>query len=224
MLAQPERNAHNIMDGRALLGTLNADSVPLVIFDPQYRQVLDHMKFGNEGERQQERAKLPAMDNACIAEFLKLIEYVLKPSGHLVFWIDKFMLGQGLHLNLLEFRNYLKMVDLLTWDKGRIGMGKRTRRRCEYALIVQKLPVRVKGVWHAHDIPDTWYEYADKSIHPHTKPLILTQELIKTTTKRGDLVVDPCAGSYVTMLAAKVCGREFLGCDLTSPKELPNDA
>nr|WP_280523639.1 hypothetical protein [Helicobacter muridarum] len=34
--------------------SLESQSVDLCFFDPQYRGVLDKMKYGNEGERQKE--------------------------------------------------------------------------------------------------------------------------------------------------------------------------
>jgi hypothetical protein len=38
--------------------------------------------------------------------------------------------------------------------------------------------------------------------------------LIGAVTKPADLVVDPAAGSFVVMDAAKKLGRDFVGCDL----------
>ena len=40
-------------DALALLRSLPNDCTPLVFFDPQYRGVMDKLKFGNEGARQQ---------------------------------------------------------------------------------------------------------------------------------------------------------------------------
>jgi len=45
------------------------------------------------------------------------------------------------------FGDALKVVDLITWDKGRIGMGYRSRRRGEYLIFLQKPPIRAKGTW-----------------------------------------------------------------------------
>ena len=46
------------------------------------------------------------------------------------------------------------------------------------------------------------------------KPAGLVTRLIAATTEPGDLVVDPAAGSFVVMHAARQLGREFIGCDL----------
>jgi len=55
------RNLAQCGDALALLQSLPDSSTPLVFFDPQYRAVLDKLKFGNEGARQRGRAGLPAM-------------------------------------------------------------------------------------------------------------------------------------------------------------------
>jgi len=34
-------------------------------------------------------------------------------------------------------------------------------------------------------------------------------------TEEGDLIVDPCAGSFVVLEICRELKREFLGCDLT---------
>jgi hypothetical protein len=53
----------------------------LVIFDPQYRHLMDRMKFGNEGERQKGRALLPQQSNSQICQFGAEIVRVLRPGG-----------------------------------------------------------------------------------------------------------------------------------------------
>lgn len=42
-------NRKNIMDGLQLLGLICDHSLKVVFFDPQYRGVLDKLKYGNEG-------------------------------------------------------------------------------------------------------------------------------------------------------------------------------
>lgn len=48
-------------------------------------------------------------------------------------------------------------------------------------------------------------------LHPTQKPLALCEYLIKTYTNAGDVVLDSCAGSGTTLLAAKNTGRAFIG-------------
>ena len=58
------------MNGITLLKKIPDNAIPLVFFDPQYRQILDRQSYGNEGERQKQRALLPQMDEQTIKTFL----------------------------------------------------------------------------------------------------------------------------------------------------------
>lgn len=214
-------------DGLLLLAQLPAESASACFFDPQYRHIMEKMKYGNEGARQKERAQLPQMNDEIIVKFLKAITYAMKPGGYIFFWMDKFMLAEGVHLGLLKAANenrkkkglyYIHQVDMLTWKKGRIGMGRRTRRASEFCLILQTTPKSIR-TWTNKSIPDVWEERVPnwRSKHTHTKPLQLICELIESVTQPGDLIADPCAGSFTTLDACQVTDRNFIGCDL-SPK------
>ena len=50
--------------------------------------------------------------------------------------------------------------------------------------------------------------------HPCPKSLQLLLELIKKTTKEGEIVLDPFAGSGTTLLAAKILKRRFIGIEI----------
>ena len=206
-------NQRNMHDGLDLLVALEPESVPLCIFDPQYRGILDKMQYGNEGvSRGRARSALPQMSEDTIAEFIAAIATALIPSGHLFLWIDKFHLCTGIGPWTEE--PGLEVVDLVTWNKDRIGMGYRTRRVGEYLLIFQKPPKRAKGVWQRHDIPDVWTEKVERLGNVHPKPVNLQAQLIEAVTDPGDVVLDPAAGSYSVMTAAHQAGRQFLGCDI----------
>jgi len=51
-------------------------------------------------------------------------------------------------------------------------------------------------------------------IHPTQKPIRLLKFLIETFTDAGDVVIDPCAGSGVTLLAAEQLGRKGYGFEI----------
>lgn len=203
------------MDGLTLLKKLPAHSVPLVFFDPQYRSILDKQAYGNEGVgRSKNRAELPQMTDKVIKHFLKEIERILLPSGHLMLWVDKFIIFNGIHAFTAGLS--FQLVDMITWNKQRMGMGYRTRRYSEYLVIFQKPPIRAKGVWRLHDIPDVWderIENGDRN-HIHAKPVSLQEALIKAVTNKGDIIVDPAAGGYSVLKAALNMGRHFIGSDI----------
>ncbi len=204
------------LDGLELLRKLPAASFPLVFFDPQYRSVLDKQAYGNEGvQRGKRRTALPQMSNETIHSFIGEIERVLMPSGHLMLWADKFIVCNG--ISAIVDHPALHLVDMITWNKERMGMGYRSRRYGEHLVIFQKLPVRAKGVWRLHDIPDVWNEKIENGHrnHTHFKPIRLQMTLIEAVTNPGDTVVDPAAGGYSVLKAALLTDRHFIGCDIT---------
>ena len=209
-------NRPNRYNGLDLLAQMEPASVPLCIFDPQYRGILDKMQYGNEGiSRGRARSELPQMSDATITAFIRGIAKVLIPSGHLFLWVDKFHLCTGVEQWLDRWG--LATVDLVTWNKGRMGMGYRTRRYAEHLVIAQKLPKRAKGVWQRHDIPDVWTETVDHwGGHAHAKPVLLQGALIEAVTDPGDVILDPAAGSYSVLEAAPGVGRQFWGCDVSA--------
>lgn len=204
------------MGGLELLGHLHAGSAALVFCDPQYREVMDDMAYGNEGARQKARAKLPQMSSHMIRLFMREIARVLRPSGHVMLWTDKYTIGEGRHVGHFAKAPVLKIVDLIHWDKLTFGMGARSRGCSEYLIVAQKPPIKAKGIWKDRSIRDSWAEMADKSVHPHAKPYQFTERMLRAVTKRGDLVVDPCAGGYGVLEACRRTGRRFAGCDLVT--------
>ncbi len=209
-----ERNARQQIDAIELLSRIPDRLAAMFFFDPQYRAVLDKLAFGNEGVRQAARARLKSMTDDDIAYVIEEAARILAPSGHLMLWMDKFSIASGHWRKWLRRTPNLQIVDLLCWNKLRPGMGRRLRCVTEYLVVLQKTPVRAKGVWNDHAIRDSWSESSDRRIHPHAKPHVLTERLIRSATKRGDVVVDPCAGGYGVLEACLASGREFIGGDL----------
>ena len=206
-------NKKNKMNGLDLLDLLDKESIKVVFFDPQYRGVLDKLSYGNEGKsRGKARSALPQMSQEIIFEFLSKIEVVLKPNGYLFLWLDKFHLFEV--KSWIENYQSLEIVDMIVWNKMKIGMGYRTRRKSEYLVVIQKLPKQTKSTWSLHNIPDVWDEKILDKNHTHAKPIELQKQLILATTNENDLVLDPASGGYSVFRACKETGRNFIGCDL----------
>lgn len=205
-------NFKNKTDGLLLLNSINDNCIKTAFFDPQYRGVLDKLSYGNEGKgRGKARSNLPQMPENIIMNFIKEIDRVLAPSGHLFLWVDKFHLCQGIisWLNDTSFQ----IVDMIVWDKAKMGMGYRSRRRSEYLIVLQKLPIKAKAVWTDHSIPDVWIEKTIKN-HPHSKPLELQKRLIEATSNENDFILDPASGGYSVFEACKLTNRNFIGGDI----------
>lgn len=138
-------NYKNKIDGIKLLNNINSEAIKTAFFDPQYRGVLDKLKYGNEGKsRGKARHDLQQMSEETIIEFINEIDRVLLPSGHLFLWVDKFHLCTGV-ADWFKDTNF-NLVDMITWDKGKIGMGYRTRRKSEYLIVLQKNLLKRKDI------------------------------------------------------------------------------
>lgn len=121
-----QKNKINWLD---LLDIIEKESIKIAFFDPQYRWVLDKMWYWNEGiKRWKSRSDLPQMDEEIIEKFIEKIEKVLLPNWYLFLWIDKFHLLEWVK-KWFDNLESLSIVDMITWDKQKIWMWYRTRRK-----------------------------------------------------------------------------------------------
>lgn len=98
----------------------------------------------------------------------------------------------------------------------------------EHAIVFyrDKLP-KFNNKWQQDEIGKkmilNWFEWKRDNpkeipkIHPTQKPVNVLEKLIKTFTDEGDVVIDPCAGSGSTLLAAKQNGRNSYGFEIYKP-------
>ena len=69
---------------------------------------------------------------------------------------------------------------------------------------------QMKDVWPLPAIAP-WEKRFGK--HPTQKPLSLLVRILLATTREGDWILDPFAGSCTTGIAARLLGRRFFGID-----------
>lgn len=115
--------------------------------------------------------------------------------------------GLNKYINLVFRKNFSAQV---------LKANMRVVGNCEYALLLyrDKLPKfnnDGKMVFNCLD----WEKDSDTpKIHPTQKPVKLLERLISIFTDEGDVVIDPCAGSGSTLLAAMNCGRRSYGFEI----------
>ena len=88
---------------------------------------------------------------------------------------------------------------------------------CEYGLILyrDKLPkFNNDGRMIMSCIDWLYDEKSIPKIHPTQKPIKLLEFLIRLFTDVGDVVIDPCAGSGSTLVAAENLGRKSYGFEI----------
>lgn len=64
------------------------------------------------------------------------------------------------------------------------------------------------------EIPTTCNGMREKTPHPTQKPEALIRKFVLASSQRGDIVLDPFAGSGTTLVVAEQLGRRWLGCEI----------
>jgi site-specific DNA-methyltransferase (adenine-specific) len=59
-------------------------------------------------------------------------------------------------------------------------------------------------------------EHPERADHPTQKPLEIVERMVKASCPPGGVVLDPFMGSGTTAVAARRCGRDFVGFELNS--------
>ena len=153
-----------------------------------------------------------------IRRIIEQVGRILKPSSFCLLWINKGLLGSDRIAAWMIKVPSLKIVDCLVWyKKNTLGLGTWLRSNAEFCFLLQKYPTTGKKftnrsfgtVWEENSLPTS------QRRHPHQKPKELIKALIVTTTQEGDLIVDPCAGSFIVLDVCQELKRIYLGCDLT---------
>ncbi len=113
-------------------------------------------------------------------------------------------------------KGYINLVFRKNFSAQVLKANMRVVGNCEYGLLLyrDKLPKfnnNGKMVFNCIDYPrDTERE----KIHPTQKPVKLLQHLIELFTDPGEVVIDPCAGSGSTLLAAAQTFRKGYGFEI----------
>lgn len=177
-----------VLDGdfRAVLPTLEAGSVAAIITDPPYLQEY-----------------LPLLDDLAAGAL-----QVLKPGGSLVVMMGQYFLSaalQRLSIPGLVYR----------WTLAYMMAGAHARMH-SIGLNVGWKPVLwfTKGDFGGNGFYDVIQgEARDKRFHHWGQDVAGFEKLVERFSRRGELVLDPFAGSATTGVAALRLGRRFVGVD-----------
>lgn len=107
-------------------------------------------------------------------------------------------------------------VDQILQERMKNKNGKSTYKYDKNGNIVvgqSKKGVPLSDVW---EIPFLNPKAKERIGYPTQKPIILLEQIIKLVTDKGDLVLDPFAGSGTTLVAAKILDRKYIGIDISS--------
>lgn len=114
------------------------------------------------------------------------------------------------------FKHYIPLVFRKNYSAQVLKANMKIVGNTEYGLVLykDKLPKfnnNGRMVFNCIDYPR---DSTTPKIHPTQKSVPLLKFLIELFTDKGDVVIDPCAGSGTTLLAAAQCGRKCYGFEI----------
>ena len=112
--------------------------------------------------------------------------------------------------------NYINLVFRKNFSAQVLKANMRVVGNCEYALLFyrDKLPKFNNDGRMIFNCIDWIRDNDTPKVHPTQKPVKLLKNLIEIFTDKGDVVIDPCAGSGSTLLAAAQCDRKAYGFEI----------
>jgi len=195
-------------DSSTILPTFATESVDLIVADPPY---------GLEFQSGRRKASFGQIENDAPTD-RDLVRSVIAQCVRVV--------GQHRHLYVFGPPDVLlgqkvSEITTLIWDKGVIGSGDLSS---SWGPAHEPLSFMVSKHRHAGESgnPNIAVRLRKGSVlrymrptgrkvrHPNEKPVALLRELIESSTRQGDLVLDPFAGSGSTAVAAVASGRRAI--------------
>jgi len=115
--------------------------------------------------------------------------------------------GLNRYINLVFRKNFSAQV---------LKANMRVVGNCEYAVLLyrEKLPKFNNNGKMIFNCIDWTKDNKSEKIHPTQKPVELMKKLIEIFTDKGDVVIDPVAGSGSTLVAAIELGRKTYGFEI----------
>ncbi len=142
-----------------------------------------------------ETGKSPCMIVFC--EFEQQFELIQKAKEY----------GLNKYINLVFRKNFSAQV---------LKANMRIVGNCEYGVLLyrNKLPKFNNNGQMVFNCFEYRKDTEILKVHPTQKPVTLLTNLIELFTDKGDVVIDPCAGSGTTLLAAAQCYRRAYGFEI----------
>lgn len=114
------------------------------------------------------------------------------------------------------FHHYINLVFRKKSSPQALKANMRIVGNAEYALVLyrDKLPLFNNRGRMVMNVMEWTRNLGAPRVHPTQKPIPLLESLIDLFTDPGDVVIDPCAGSGSTLVAAANLGRRAYGFEI----------
>lgn len=143
-------------------------------------------------------------------EWLPELYRVLKKRTHCYLMINS--------RNLKDLQTEAEKVgfvfqNILIWDKGNVTPNKYYMQGAEFILMMSKRPARNINIMGSKNIIRIKNNLGNK-LHPTEKPVELMEYMIKNSSNKDEVVLDPFCGVGATLIAAKLLNRKYIGIDI----------
>jgi site-specific DNA-methyltransferase (adenine-specific) len=114
------------------------------------------------------------------------------------------------------FMHYIPLVFRKNFSAQVLKANMKIVGNCEYGLVLykDKLPKFNNDGRMVFNCFEWVRDTETPKVHPTQKPVPLLEEIIRIFTDEGDVVIDPCAGSGSTLLAAMKMNRRAYGFEI----------
>ena len=195
-------------DVRDVLQRYKSGSFDLLLTDPPYRTISGGNKNADapKGMLSKNDGKIFAFNDIGFDEWLPECYRLLKDGSH-AYIFTNFL---NLEALMKAVQNVgFKIHNLLIWKKNNATPNRWYMKNCEYVILARKGKAKAItdcGSMTVHEFPNI----IGTKRHETEKPIELLKHYIMNSSREGDWVLDPFAGSGSTAEAALRTGRRFL--------------
>lgn len=215
-------SAHKVVCGDTdkLIQKIKNSSIDLVITDPPYKD------YQSSWPKQCDQHKKICKGSFNFNELVKQIERVLKSDRHFYIWCDARTYPE-LFIEIEKCKS-LKFKSLLVWVKNTHGLGDlKAAYGPQHELCLFGCKGSKPRSFFTNRRPDVlfkkdkdnhiiFHQRVDPTTggHPTMKPCEILMDFILRSSKPGETVFDPYAGSFSTAISAKKTKRSSLSFEL----------
>ena len=186
-----------------IMPTIESNSIDLIVTDPPYG---DNVAYGFNNKTIQNNEN-PLINCSALVQMYRILK---KNSSLYIFtnWKHYPFLTEF----IIRYTRF-KIRHLIVWKKHNFGLGWAFRHQYELILVLEKGKPKY-NLKNFSDVQTATHINHNKLNHPHEKPIDLLSKIILHSSKEGDLVLDPFAGSGSTCKACEKLDRRWIGIEL----------
>lgn len=194
---------------------MESETIDLILTDPPYKTITGGDSNGKNSERPsgmlRGNRKLFKHQKMSISDWMPEIYRILKDKSHAYIFTNSLNLRKM--LNEAEKVGF-KLHNVLVWQKNNCTPSQYYMKNCEYVLFLRKGKAKYINDIGGSKTVHQFNNIIGRKTHPCEKPIELLKFYIANSTKEGDTVFDPFAGTASVLVAAKKLNRNFMGYEI----------